>query len=117
MGYGSLNWESGTNLDFVNNFAFYLATDVTYVPGTDGKPTQDSLYDLRVNATASIKGTGIEKVKIQSFTGEGWTEIPTTTETTGNYAIFAVSLKGKPATENKIPPFTITPACGAMVWN
>ena len=116
MGWGVMSWDAGTDLNFLGSIGCDIATDVTYVPGPDGLPAPDSLHDLRVNTYVSVKGTDIERIKIQALGGMGWTEIPTTTETTGNYAGFGIKLSGKSITGKKIPTFTITPACGEIVF-
>jgi hypothetical protein len=115
-GYGSIYWDAGTNLEFLGTISGRLAIDVTYVPGPNGLPTQESLYDLVADAYSSVKGKDIERIVIQSLGGWGWTEIPTTTETTGIYAGFGINLTGKILTGNRIPKFTITPACGEIVF-
>jgi len=115
IGYGWLTWETGTNLDFLGYLDATIATNVTYTPGADGFPSMYSVTDSNLYGYVSVNGSSIEKIKIQSVSGEGYIEAPDTTETIGTYAVFGYTLKGGFTKDKKIP--TPTPACGAIVFN
>jgi hypothetical protein len=110
IGYGWINWDAGTNLEFLGYLYAYIASDTTYTAGVEGSP--GSVLDTWLYGYVSVKGKEVDKIKIQSVSGEGYTYAPDSTETTGNYAGFGYILNGGFTKDNKIPE--ITPACGAI---
>lgn len=114
VGNGVLYWDAGTNLEFLGYLEASLATNVAYVPGDDGFPTDSTLTDTYVYGYVSVKGKTVDKIKIQSVSGEGYIQSPGATATQGTYAGFGYVLNGGSTKDKNIP--TITPACGAIIF-
>lgn len=114
IGYGTLSWDAGTNLEFMGYLRAFIATDVTYVPNPDtGFPVELS-WDTYLYGYVSVTGQSADKIKIKSISGEGYIQASDVTETTGRYAGFGYILNGGFTKDKKIPQ--ITPACGELVW-
>ena len=115
MGDGLLEWDAGTDLQFLGYIRASLAGDVHYVPGDDGFPAMGSQTDTYLQGYVKVAGKTADKIKITSISGEGWIQSPGATETTGTYAGFGYTLKGS-ITKGKKIPMILPPACGAMVF-
>lgn len=112
IGSGALYWDAGTNLDFLGYLEASIATNVTYVPGDGGFPGTGT--DTYLYGYVSVKGNSVDKIKVQSVSGEGYIQADDVTETTGLYTGFGYILNGGSTKDRRIP--LISPACGAMVF-
>lgn len=112
IGFGSLAWDAGTDLEFLGYLEANLATDVTYEADQYGFPVGSYVYDTRLSGFVSVRGGAVDKTKIQSISGEGYIQAPDATMTTGRYAGFGYILNGGFTKGEKMPQ--ISPACGEM---
>lgn len=115
IGWGTLSWAAGTNLDFLGYLSFYIATNLIYIPGPDGFPADASITDTSLYGAVSVKGKAVDKIKIQSISGIGDIQAPGAVVTTVTYAGFGYIVNGGFTKDKKIP--TITPACGDLFFS
>jgi len=113
IGHGYLRWNAGTNLEFLGYLGAYIATDVTYIPGANGFPLEESLTDTELSGHVNVKGNAVDKIKIKSISGEGIILAPDATEATGRFAGFGYILNGGFTRDKNVPQ--VNPACGEIV--
>jgi hypothetical protein len=112
IGYGTLKWDAGTNLEFLGYLDAFIATNVTYTSDIYGYPSGGDVTDIELYGYVSVKGKAVDKIKIQSVSGEGYIQAPDATDTTGAYAGFGYILNGGFTKDRKVPQ--IIPACGDL---